>query len=161
MSYQRILVPIDFSDDSLNALQAASAEFAGANKTLVLLHVFDPSTEESGSAHIMSRGRMQAVSRIGLEDTDEPVNPTAERLSQLQALAKPLSGAWKEVETVVSLGNPTEKIITTATNKSIDVVIMGSHGVGGLGKMLFGSTTYDVARRLQCAVLICKRKLAA
>ncbi|MFY7940438.1 MAG: universal stress protein [Burkholderiaceae bacterium] len=34
---------------------------------------------------------------------------------------------------------------------------MGSHGTGGLGKMLFGSTTYDVARKVRCSVLISKR----
>lgn len=37
------------------------------------------------------------------------------------------------------------------------LVIMGSHGTGGLGKMLFGRTTHDVARKVRCSVLIGKR----
>jgi nucleotide-binding universal stress UspA family protein len=57
----------------------------------------------------------------------------------------------------VALGQPTEKIIEAVTAHAINLVIMGSHGIGGLGKMLFGSTTYDVARKVRCSVLISKR----
>ena len=46
MSFQRILVPIDFSNDSLNAFQVALDRFAGPEHTLVLLHVVDPSGPE-------------------------------------------------------------------------------------------------------------------
>lgn len=157
MSYQRILVPIDFSDDSLYALKSAAVEFAKPTSTLVLLHVVEASGEDTGAARLMSRGRMQAVSReaISTEATHQP-DPTTARMEQLKSLASPLAAGWQTVETLVSVGVPTEIIIDAVKTQKIDLVIMGSHGKGGVAKILFGSTTYDVARRLRCAVLISK-----
>lgn len=157
MSYQRILVPIDFSNDSVNALKSSAAEFAKPTSTLVLLHVVEVSGDDTGTAQMMSRGRMQAVSRgdINTEETQAP-DLTQARLDQLKLLAAPLAGSWQKVETLVSVGNPTEIIIDTVKKQNIDLVIMGSHGKGGVAKILFGSTTYDVARRLRCSVLISK-----
>ena len=157
MSYQRILVPIDFSEDSLYALNSAATEFAKPNNTLVLLHVVETSGADAGAVQLMSRGRMQAVSReaISTEGTPTP-DVTPARMDALKALAAPLAGSWKAVETLVSAGVPTDSIIDTVKQQKIDLVIMGSHGKGGVAKILFGSTTYDVARRLRCAVLISK-----
>lgn len=157
MSYQRILVPVDFSADSLNALNCAIEEFAGPDHSLVLLHVAESSDDEA--ANPLTRGRMQAVSRADL--TAPPpsagASPEEHSLHQLQALAAPHSGKFQSIDLLVQPGEPTERIIETARSHGVDLVVMGSHGVGGLGKMLFGSTTYDVARKVKCAVLISKR----
>jgi universal stress protein A len=157
MSYERVLVPIDFSDDSLNALNKAVAEFAKPSTTIVLLHVVDAGTDE---ANALSQGRMQAVSRGTISPDEVPGTaplPTAARLKQLQDLAAPHANKCKQLDVQVAVGQPTEKIIEAVTAHAINLVIMGSHGTGGLGKMLFGSTTYDVARKVRCSVLISKR----
>jgi nucleotide-binding universal stress UspA family protein len=155
MSYERILVPIDFSDDSLNALNKAVAEFGKPNTTIVLLHVVDAGSDD---ANALSEGRKQAVSRGTISPDEAPgPDPTAARLKQLQDLAAPHAGKCKQLDVQVALGQPTEKIIEAVTAHAINLVIMGSHGIGGLGKMLFGSTTYDVARKVRCSVLISKR----
>ncbi len=155
MSYERILVPIDFSDDSLNALNKAMTEFAKPSSTIVLLHVVDGGSDD---ANALSQGRMQAVARGTLSPDEAPGHDTTGlRLKQLQDLAAPHSGKCKLIDVQVVVGEPTEKIIEAVTSKSINLVIMGSHGTGGLGKMLFGSTTYDVARKVRCSVLISKR----
>lgn len=155
MSYERILVPIDFSDDSLNALNKAVAEFGKPNTTIVLLHVVDAGSDD---ANALSEGRKQAVSRGTISPDEAPgSDPTAARLKQLQDLAAPHAGKCKQLDVQVALGQPTEKIIEAVTAHAINLVIMGSHGIGGLGKMLFGSTTYDVARKVRCSVLISKR----
>jgi universal stress protein A len=159
MSYQRVLVPIDFSDDSLHALNTAAAGLAHTRGTLVLLHVIEQAlADETGPAHAMSRGRMQAVSRAEITAGEAPPSDAAAlRLTQLKSLAAPHVAVWKQVEVRVRQGQATEDIIEAAQADAIDLVVMGSHGSGGLGKMLFGSTTYDVARKLRCSVLISKR----
>jgi universal stress protein A len=155
MSYERVLIPIDFSDDSLNALNKAMTEFAKPSSTIVLLHVVDSGSDD---ANAMSQERKQAVSRGTLSPDEAPgPDPTDLRLKQLQDLAAPHTGKCKQLDVQVVVGQPTEKIIEAVTAKSINLVIMGSHGTGGLGKMLFGSTTYDVARKVRCSVLISKR----
>jgi universal stress protein A len=155
MSYERILVPIDFSEDSLTALNKAISEFAKPSTTIVLLHVVDAGSED---ANALSQGRKQAVSRGTLSPDEAPgPDPTGIRLKQLQDLAAPHAGKCKQLDAQVVVGEPTEKIIEAVTANAINLVIMGSHGTGGLGKMLFGSTTYDVARKVRCSVLISKR----
>jgi universal stress protein A len=155
MSYERILVPIDFSDDSLNALNKAMAEFSKPETTIVLLHVVDSGSDD---ANALSQGRKQAVSRGAISADEAPgPDPTDARLKQLNDLAAPHATKCKALEVQVAVGQPTEKIIEAVTSHAINLVIMGSHGTGGLGKMLFGSTTYDVARKVRCSVLISKR----
>ena len=155
MSYERILVPIDFSEDSLTALNKAISEFAKPNTTIVLLHVVDGGSDD---ANALSQGRKQAVSRGAISPDEAPgPDPTGARLKQLQDLAAPYAGKCKQLDTQVLVGQPTERIIEAVTANAINLVIMGSHGTGGLGKMLFGSTTYDVARKVRCSVLISKR----
>ncbi len=139
MSFQRILVPIDFSNDSLNAFQVALDRFAGPEHTLVLLHVVDPSGPE-----------MQQPPEIRAKLVDD-------LRRRLTTLGNSRKDGWKEVVTTVESGKPSDIIIATAKNESADMVIMGSHGASGISKVLFGSTTYDVARKLTCSVMICKR----
>lgn len=135
MPYQRILVPIDFSDASLTAFQLALDHYAHADRTLVLLHV---------------------VTAGGGEDLAAQSAAAEEARRRITTLGNSRKSAWKDVETLVEAGKPTDLIIATAQRESVDLVIMGSHGAGGVRQMLFGSTTYDVARKVRCSVLISK-----
>ena len=138
MNFVRILVPIDFSEASLDAFKLAQERFAGANHTLILLHVI-----ESG---------------LGFVDPQNEIQPAdiEERKHRLFSLGRLHGDAWKEVSTLVEAGNPVDCILNAAKLEHADLVIMGSHGTGGLKKALFGSTTYDVARKLKCSVMVTK-----
>jgi nucleotide-binding universal stress UspA family protein len=139
VTYQRVLVPIDFSDDALSAFQVALDHFAGPERSLVLLHVVDPADSELQQAPEIRAGLVE------------------ERRRRMTTLGNSRKGAWKEVVALVESGKPADVIIATAKNENADLVIMGSHGSGSLGKLLFGSTTYDVARKVKCSVMISKR----
>ena len=157
MSYQRILVPIDFSADSIDALKRAVDGFAGPGNTLVLLHVAESAGDEASNP--LTRGRMQAFSHADLSAPapNPGASPDEHSLQQLQALAAPHAARFQSIDVLVEPGEPTERIIDAVQAHGVDLVVMGSHGSGGLGKMLFGSTTYDVARKVKCSVLINKR----
>lgn len=139
MNHQRVLVPIDFSDDSLSAFQTALDHFAGADRSLVLLHVVDSKDSE-----------FQQAPEIRSELFEE-------RRRRMQTLGNSRRDGWKDVSVLIEPGKPADVIIATAKNENADIVIMGSHGAGSLGKVLFGSTTYDVARKVKCSVMISKR----
>lgn len=140
MNYQRILVPIDFSDDALSAFQVAIDSFASPDRTLILLHVVD------------SHPR-------GVEDYQQHnADFVEEKKHKLNSLGHSRRDLWKDVEILIESGRPTDVIIQTAKQESADLVIMGSHGDGGFTKSLFGSTTYDVARKVKCSVMISKRQ---
>jgi nucleotide-binding universal stress UspA family protein len=138
MNFVRVLVPIDFSEASLEALNVARERFAGGSNILTLLHVI-----ESGLGLIDPQNELQ--------QTD--IETSRHRLASLGRLQE---GAWKEVSALVEAGKPVDCILDTANREHTDLVIMGSHGSGGLRRALFGSTTYDVARKLKCSVMVTK-----
>ncbi|MFZ7137314.1 MAG: universal stress protein [archaeon] len=53
-------------------------------------------------------------------------------------------------------GHPAEKIIETTKKESVDLIIMGSRGLGGLKEFILGSVSDKVADEAPCPVLIIK-----
>lgn len=139
MTIQRILVPIDFSNDSLHAFQTANERFAGPEQSLVLVHVVDAASSEMQQPPEVRAALVEDLRR---------------RLYTMGNGCKP---SWKDVFTTIESGKTAEAIIATAKSEKVDLVIMGSHGASGIAKALFGSTTYDVARKLECSVMIVKQ----
>jgi nucleotide-binding universal stress UspA family protein len=45
------------------------------------------------------------------------------------------------------VGNPADVILETAAKERSDLIVMGTHGLGGIRKWLLGSTTERVLRR--------------
>lgn len=57
-------------------------------------------------------------------------------------------------EVVVGRGNPVDVIIEAAEAKGCDLIVMGSHGHGGLAGILMGSTAKKVVQQAKIPVLI-------
>ncbi len=60
------------------------------------------------------------------------------------------------IEGLIQEGKPYEAIVNAATEKNIDLIVVGSHGRTGLEKLLMGSVTERVIGLAPCAVLIVK-----
>src|SRR5206468_779697 len=54
------------------------------------------------------------------------------------------------------VGNPYEEIVSAAKEMGADLIVIGSHGHGGLGRLLLGSTAERVLQYAPCAVLVVK-----
>ncbi|MES2888785.1 MAG: universal stress protein [Pseudomonadota bacterium] len=137
MSFSCILVPIDFSDDSLTAYQTALDLFVSPQRTLILLHAVDNRVDDLAQ----DQGGGKALE---------------ERRRQLASLGNRRKAEWKDVVTLIEGGKPIDLIISTAKQMAVDLIVMGPGTSTGLVKGLFGSTTYDVARRVKCSVMISK-----
>ena len=61
-----------------------------------------------------------------------------------------------DVSAKLDTGRPAEKIIQTAENGNFDVIVMGSRGLSGVKKLLFGSVSARVAEKATCPVVIVK-----
>jgi nucleotide-binding universal stress UspA family protein len=59
----------------------------------------------------------------------------------------------QDVALVVSDGNPADEILGHARQMRADLLVMGSHGLSGIRKVFFGSTTEQVLRRATVPVL--------
>ncbi|MGQ0554769.1 MAG: universal stress protein [Nitrospiraceae bacterium] len=135
---KRVLVPVDFSDCSLDALEYGALIAQRSNASLKLLHVLEPES-------------------CGLDFT---LPHMAQRESSKAAITKRLSDF---VSTLTSLGLasdflmsgglPADSILDAARSQSVDVIVMGTHGRRGLSHALFGSVAESVLRRSSCPVL--------
>jgi universal stress protein A len=54
------------------------------------------------------------------------------------------------------IGNPFEEIVNAAKETGVDLIVIGSHGYGGLGRLLLGSTAERVIQYAPCPVLVVK-----
>ena len=57
------------------------------------------------------------------------------------------------VESSVGTGQPADAIVEYADTHDIDLIVMGTHGRGGVEKMWLGSVTEKVLRKAHCPVL--------
>jgi len=75
----------------------------------------------------------------------------------LAGLAAAAKSAGVPCETVhVEKGPPYLSIIETAQAKACDLIVMGSHGRGGLGALVLGSHTLKVLTHSKIPVLVCR-----
>lgn len=66
-----------------------------------------------------------------------------------------------DVRFLVWTGDVAESILDAAESESADVVVLGSHGRGRLGRLLLGSVSEAVTRRAPCPVLVVRPRAAA
>ena len=132
-----ILCPIDFSDHSRHALRVAEALARRQQSRLIVLTAVDPLLAEA------------AKMRLGLDLATTEVEP---------ALREFVRATWPDATRAsdavfdVRVGDPAD-VILDAANEGADLVVMGTHGLGGFRKWLLGSTTERVLRRTCTPIL--------
>ena len=159
MDVEKILVPLDYSEDSQRALQwgASLAEKYGAK--LLLLHVISKAVEEvfpQGGASFTPTSSFSEVKTldtyslrrqpliIDLVDTaDTELHDFAEK--NLKDIAP--------VQVIVAVGRPAEEILRVAREEKVDLIVMGTHGRTGVRHLLLGSVAEAVTRHAPCPVL--------
>lgn len=140
----KILVPTDFSDLSLQALRYARELAATFGAQIHCLHVIDEA--------------YQYWSTMGPESA--PVGPAVEDLKSLAERHMERFGDehlvgldYVPVAKVIT-GNPWSDIVQYALENTIDLIILATHGRGGIAHALLGSTTEKVVRKAPCPVLV-------
>jgi nucleotide-binding universal stress UspA family protein len=142
LEIKRILVPIDFSEHSKNALKFAVSFAKHFNSELLLLYVVEPTVYPAD----FSFGQV-AVPNIE--------NELRERGKiELEQLAKNQIGDTLPSQTFVLTGKPFLEIINTALEKEVDLIIIATHGHTGVEHILFGGTAEKVVRKAPCPVLV-------
>ncbi len=142
--YRRILVPLDGSDLAERALKHAQA-IIGENPaaTLILLRVTEPLLT---AAYYLTGG---ADVWIGVEE--KAAKDAAEYLTKVADRLKKAGVA--RVKTVVLEGQPDDQILDYLGHRRVDLVIMSTHGQGGVTRWLAGSVAERVMRHSSVPVL--------
>jgi nucleotide-binding universal stress UspA family protein len=87
-----------------------------------------------------------------LEDQKKPARELVERI------AKELRSAGFKVDAAVEVGDIRESIIDSAAEWRADLIVVGSHGRGGIQRFLLGSVAEFVARHAKCSVEIVRTR---
>ena len=72
---------------------------------------------------------------------------------RLRGLVAEGSQAWCAADPVIVFGRPHREILLVAHANSIELIVIGAQGRGGLDLALFGSTTQQIVRGATCPVL--------
>ena len=144
--YQRILVPVDFTEMGELVTTQAQATANQYQAQLTLLHVVQdipPSLEAFGESSAMI---------LNAELEDELVKTAHE---QMQLLAEKLSLPAEAVLIATGI-DTTDTILTVAEQQNTDLIVIGHSGKKGfLG--LLGSTATSVVKAAKCDVLVVRR----
>lgn len=142
---KRILVGVDASPPSVQALERAADEARLRGATLEVVHAFNPPDQSTAFPVLPEKG----ADKRDLEAEREKAN---DKLGAwLAESAVDLAGL--EVEWCVLANNrPTEVLIDRS--RDADLVVVGSRGRGGFRGLLLGSTSDQVVRHAKCPVLV-------
>jgi nucleotide-binding universal stress UspA family protein len=140
LAIRTILHPTDFSGHSAYAFQMACALARDYKARLIVLHV-EPQP-------VAVLGGLPAVPPLPVEYDRENL------LTQLRRV-QPFDPAVR-VERRLVTGDPVAEILRAAQEQSCDLIVMGTHGRTGLGRLLMGSVAEHVVRRAPCLVLTLK-----
>lgn len=142
---KKILVPVDFSEISIHALDKAIIIARKINASITLLHVAE--TYKFNTA-LKDYPKMNDIIRKGIE-------------AELDKLISNKNIGELKINKVHGEGKIYSKINETASKGKYDLIVMGTHGISGVKdfkKFLLGSNAYRVVHSAPCPVITIKAK---
>lgn len=134
-----ILCPVDYSDQSREALAWAATIAARRGGELTVLSVVEPLLAQAAEA------------RLGVDLTRTDGEPALREFIET-TLPNDVRRAFR-IRMTLAVGHASEVILQTARRLNAGLIVMGTHGRGGFRKLLLGSTTEHVLQRTEWPVL--------
>jgi nucleotide-binding universal stress UspA family protein len=146
----KILAAVDGSKPSEIAFQRA-LELAMAEHSELHIVYAIPETRIGGLAEYGTKYGSMAI----VHSYYEVLKKGAQQwLGQLEQAAK-AEGVCAKSETLWELGKPPAQLITEyAKNNDIELIVMGSRGLGGFKRLLLGSIASAVVAHAHCSVMV-------
>jgi nucleotide-binding universal stress UspA family protein len=147
--FTRILVPTDFSEPSDAALDYARVLAGKFGASLHVLHVVEtPSAMMSPEVYIADSPEAQ-------------VQLFEDAKNRLQHRVTPNDRTRYAATTEIVSGPNARSIVNYATERGMDLIVMGTHGRTGMAHLLMGSVAEKVVRDAPCPVMTVRRAPAA
>lgn len=138
---QKILIPIDFSETSMIAIEHGAFTAQVFKAELVLLHVVERHWEKF--AVVAPELRVEAPTDL--------INAIEKRLEETAADIRAKYGVKSTC--ITSDGNIFSEIIAVSKEHNVDLIVMGTHGTSGIVEFFAGSNTYKVVTEAICPVI--------
>jgi nucleotide-binding universal stress UspA family protein len=147
--YSTILVPLDGSPAAEQALSHAVAHATAFDASIVLLRV----VPSHGGAGVIASGGAAIVHPAGVVERGKHTE-REEASRYVHNAASALAARGIAVSADHQEGEPAETVLRRAGEVHADLIVMTSHGHGGLHRLMFGSVADAVLRRSPCPVMV-------
>jgi universal stress protein A len=139
--FDKILIAIDFSENSNYAFEYALTLARQFNAELTLMHVINEPVDLRGFY----------VPHISFEQLEKEIEAGA--VSMMEKFCQEKLAGFTGYQTAIITGIPYEEIIRKSQEISASLIVLGTHGRTGLDHIIFGSTAERVVRASTCPVL--------
>ncbi len=143
---KKILVPTDFSDCSVKALNYALAFAKHSQAEILLLHVVEPIAYPVYGQEIPAD--WTAIQTDLLDASRD----------HLREFSRTKAAEYGPVKQILCENSACDGIIETARTEAVDLIIISTHGRTGLRHALLGSTAERVVRHAPCPVLTVRER---
>lgn len=140
---RKILHPTDYSELSRPAFDLACALSRDFGAELILCHVSPPPIIAAGEGAVI----------------DFPTGEAEQMTARLERLNPDDPHVW--VTHRLLRGDPAAEVVRLADEVKPDLIVMGTHGRGGLSRLLMGSVAEGVMRKAPCPVVTMKAPISA
>ena len=138
---KKILVPVDFSTHSAEALRMAADLARRYEASLELLHVFQTLTYALPEGYVLPSS--EEIAKI-MDQFQLQLDAAKRSALDLGAPA---------VDTALLQGGVATEIVRFAKDRACDLIVMGTHGRTGVKHLLIGSVAEYIVRVAPCPVL--------
>ena len=138
---KKILIPIDFSEESLRVIDQLKSIGLPKDAKILLLHVLPEN--------------LLVEPILEMYQKEDPVEWSREMESRqyLKAIAAERMPGYERVECVVRRGDPAAEIVKLAEHDNVGLIVMSTHGRTGMRHLFFGSVAERVVRTSHVPVL--------
>lgn len=157
MSFQKLLIALDESDDSQTVLQQAIAlTEISEGATLKLFHCLSYKTlTEATSSLFADVGPYPDLMARAYQDQQRQIAEQRERAEQLlKRYGETAAAAGVPYEAEYVVGEVGHAICRAAADWSADLIVMGRRGRSGLSEAFLGSASNYVLHHARCSVLV-------
>jgi nucleotide-binding universal stress UspA family protein len=138
---KKILIPIDFSETSMLAIEHAGFTAQLFKAELVLLHVVEKHWEQFSIV----------APELIVSPPSDLMNAIEKKLGEVATTIRSKYGV--KSTTVLTTGNIFNEILSISKEQSVDLVVMGTHGISGFVEFFIGSNTFKMVTQSDCPII--------
>ena len=138
IGFERILVPVDFTDVSRRAVEYAAAIARRHESSVVLTHV-------AGSVGPNTQPEVVWFEQLSVQKPAE---------EHLRNWAGELESQGIQARSAILTGAIQEEVLNAAEREQSDLLVVGTHGRAGIQRLFFGSDAEGLYRHAKCPILV-------
>ncbi len=148
--FKTILVPTDGSALAMSAVDIACDLGGKYASTIIFLHVVSVAATDL-PAELRTWAEVERY-HLGAADL---LRSFAEQILE-RAADRARAAGLASFETEIDFGSPAARIVDWVRDRDIELVVMGTRGLGDVGSLLLGSVSHKVVHHAPCPCLLAK-----